>query len=45
MSCDDLTEIIPADPDSHFRLRECGCGSDHGAYVRMAAVLRRNEYG
>lgn len=35
MSCDDLIAIVPADPDSHFRLTECGCGSDHTAYVQM----------
>lgn len=41
MSYDDLTEIVPADPDSHFRLRECSCGSDHVAYVKMADELWR----
>lgn len=41
MSCDDLIEIAAADPDSHFRLLSCGCGSDHVAYVRMADGLWR----
>lgn len=41
MSCDDLTDIVPADPDSHFRLLECGCGSDNTAYVRTADGLWR----
>lgn len=41
MSYDDLTEIVPADPDSHFRLTECSCGSDHVAYVKMADELWR----
>lgn len=35
MICDDLIAIVPADPDSHFRLTECGCGNDHVAYVQM----------
>ena len=35
MSCDDLIAVVPADPDSHFRLRKCRkCGGDHTAYVQ-----------
>lgn len=35
MSCDDLIAVVPADKDSHFRLKLCkGCGSDHSAYVQ-----------
>lgn len=41
MSYDDLTEILPAVPDSHFRLLGCGCGSDHVAYVKMTDGLWR----
>ena len=41
MSCDDLVEIMAADKDSHFRLLDCGCGSDQGAYVRMDDGLWR----
>ena len=37
MSCDDLIAVLPADPDSHFRLRKCkGCGGDHAAHVQKA---------
>lgn len=36
MSYDDILEMIPADPMSHYRLRECQCGSDHAAYVQKA---------
>lgn len=34
MSCDDWISVLPGDPDSHFRLTDCGCGSDHTAYVQ-----------
>ena len=35
MSCDDLIAVVPADPDSHFRLKVCRkCGGDHAAYVQ-----------
>jgi len=35
MSCDDLIAVVPAEPDSHFRLLDCGCGGDT-AYVQKA---------
>lgn len=34
MKLDDAIEIKKPDPDSHFRLRPCKCGSDNVAYVR-----------
>lgn len=33
MSYDDIVEIVTAAPDSQFRLRGCGCGSDNAAYI------------
>ena len=35
MSCDDLITVVPADPDSHFRLLDCDCGGDT-TYVQKA---------
>lgn len=34
MRLDDAVQVIKPDPDSHFRLRPCKCGSDHVAYVK-----------
>lgn len=33
MSLDGVIEIIPADPESQFRLLNCKCGGDNAAYV------------
>lgn len=34
---DDVIEIKKPDPDSHFLLRPCKCGSDNVAYVHYEA--------
>lgn len=41
MILDDAVEILPADPDSQYRLRRCKCGSNNAAYVRGADDLWR----
>ena len=33
MMLDDVVQVIKPDPDSHFRLVPCKCGSDNVAYV------------
>lgn len=38
MKMDDAIEIVKPDPDSHYRLLPCGCGSDNVAYVAYDAA-------
>ena len=33
MRLDNAVEIIKAEPDSHYRLKPCKCGSDNVAYM------------
>lgn len=33
-----VPQIIQPDPDSHYRLIPCSCGSDQVAYARMVTI-------